>query len=116
MLTQFATTRAGLILVNLNPAYRWTELEFALRKVGCRMLILAASFKNSDYLGIAGAILPASAFEESGRMRADRCPSLEWVVQLGPEAARANHRPATHNRPMKFRLFRRTQKSPKSDT
>src|SRR5512143_1334134 len=38
VLTQFATARAGLILVNINPAYRASELEYALRKVGCRAL------------------------------------------------------------------------------
>src|SRR5690606_25925767 len=40
-LTQFATARAGLILVNINPAYRASELAYALHKVGCRALVLA---------------------------------------------------------------------------
>src|SRR5579883_2373464 len=45
VLTQFATARAGLILVNINPAYRRVELEYALRKVGCRALIFAPAFQ-----------------------------------------------------------------------
>ncbi len=49
-LTQFATAKAGLVLVNINPAYRRSELEYALNKVGCRALILSPSFKSSDYL------------------------------------------------------------------
>ena len=36
VVTQFATAKAGLILVNINPAYRAAELEYALNKVGCR--------------------------------------------------------------------------------
>jgi fatty-acyl-CoA synthase len=83
VITQFATARVGVILVNLNPAYRQTELEFALRKVGCRMLILAPRFKSNDYVGMVNALLGPSAFQGSGRVRADRFPALEWIVQLG---------------------------------
>src|SRR5262249_48948480 len=50
VITQFATAKAGLILVNINPAYRLAELEYALNKVGCRALITATSFKSSDYI------------------------------------------------------------------
>jgi len=46
---QYATAKAGLVLVNINPAYRTHELLYALRQSGCRMLIAAASFKTSDY-------------------------------------------------------------------
>ena len=53
VVTQFATAKAGLVLVNINPAYRLTELEFALNKSGCSALITAARFKTSDYLGNA---------------------------------------------------------------
>ncbi len=50
--TQFATAKAWLILVNINPAYRLSELEYALNKVGCRVLITATSFKTSNYIGM----------------------------------------------------------------
>jgi len=49
VLLQYATARAGVILVNVNPAYRTSELAFALRQSGCRMLVAAPSFKSSDY-------------------------------------------------------------------
>src|SRR6185312_7297248 len=52
VVTQFATAKAGLILVNINPAYRLAELEYALNKVGCRALVTATSFKTSDYIGM----------------------------------------------------------------
>src|SRR6476620_4822552 len=51
VMTQYATAKAGLILVNINPAYRVAELEYALNKVECRALITADRFKTSDYLG-----------------------------------------------------------------
>jgi fatty-acyl-CoA synthase len=46
----FATAKAGFILVNINPAYRLSELEHVLRAVGCRAVIEAARFKTSDYI------------------------------------------------------------------
>jgi fatty-acyl-CoA synthase len=49
VLVQFATAKAGVVLVNVNPAYRATELAYALRRSGCRMLVAARSFKTSDY-------------------------------------------------------------------
>ncbi len=53
VVTQFATAKAGLILVNINPAYRVTELEYALNKAGCKALVTAARFKASDYLAMS---------------------------------------------------------------
>jgi fatty-acyl-CoA synthase len=51
-LTQFATAKAGLVLVNVNPAYRRSELEYAMNKVECKALILAPALKTSNYLEI----------------------------------------------------------------
>ncbi len=61
LVTQFATARIGLILVNINPAYRLTELEYALNKVGCKALVTAANFKTSDYLGMIETLAPELA-------------------------------------------------------
>jgi fatty-acyl-CoA synthase len=55
---QFATARAGLVLVNINPAYRSHELEYALSMVDCRALILARNFKTSDYPAILRELAP----------------------------------------------------------
>ena len=52
VVTQFATAKAGIILVNINPAYRLTELEYALNKVRCKGLITAGAFKWSDYVSM----------------------------------------------------------------
>jgi fatty-acyl-CoA synthase len=57
-LIQYATARAGVILVNINPAYRASELEYALRQSGCRILIAAPSFKTSDYVAMTEEVRP----------------------------------------------------------
>ncbi|MFC5609037.1 AMP-binding protein [Variovorax soli] len=52
VLMQIATAKAGLILVNINPAYRTAEVEYALNKVGCKALVTMPRFKTSEYLGM----------------------------------------------------------------
>ncbi|WP_316151774.1 AMP-binding protein [Cupriavidus sp. BIC8F] len=86
LVTQFATARIGAILVNINPAYRQAELEYALNKAGVRMLITAARFKTSDYLATLQALAPELAEAEPGELRAARLPRLQWVVRMGSEA------------------------------
>ncbi|MBN8888954.1 MAG: AMP-binding protein [Rhodospirillales bacterium] len=82
-ITQFATAKAGLILVNINPAYRLSELEYALTKVGCRALVTATSFKTSDYAGMLTTLLPELATCIPGQLRAARAPKLQHVIQIG---------------------------------
>src|SRR4029077_17847071 len=57
-LTQFAAAKAGLILVTINPAYRLSELEFALAKVGCAAIVTATAFKTSNYMEMLNTLLP----------------------------------------------------------
>jgi len=80
LITQFATARLGAILVNINPAYRLHELEYALNKVGVAVLVTAASFKTSDYVGM----LQKLGVDASGR--SPKLPQLRQVVRLGDEA------------------------------
>jgi fatty-acyl-CoA synthase len=70
VLLQFATARIGAILVNINPAYRSSELSYALRQSGVRLLVSAEKFKSSDYRGMIGEV------------RADT-GTLERVIYLG---------------------------------
>ncbi|MDM0042488.1 AMP-binding protein [Variovorax sp. J22G21] len=58
VLLQIATAKVGLILVNINPAYRTSELEYALNKVGVKALVTMARFKTSDYLGMLRELGP----------------------------------------------------------
>src|SRR4051812_20003319 len=59
-LVQYATAKAGIILVNINPAYRTSELAFVLRQSGCRMLVAATTFKTSDYVAMVEEVRPDS--------------------------------------------------------
>ena len=70
---QFATAKIGAILVNINPAYRISEVEYALNKVGCSALVTAARFKTSDYIAMLRELGP------------ERLPHLKLLVALGEE-------------------------------
>jgi fatty-acyl-CoA synthase len=69
-LVQYGTAKAGIILVNINPAYRTSELAYVLNQSGIRMLVAATAFKTSDYVQMVGEV------------RGD-CRSLERVVFIG---------------------------------
>ncbi|MDJ0499242.1 MAG: AMP-binding protein [Acidimicrobiia bacterium] len=69
VLTQYATARIGAILVNINPAYRTSELEYALNQSGCRFLISAPEFLTSDYRRMIAEVAP-------------QVPSLERTIFL----------------------------------
>jgi fatty-acyl-CoA synthase len=73
-LAQFATAKAGLVLVNVNPAYRRSELEYAMNKVECKALILAPALKTSNYLEIVDDLV-----------KAKKLPHLKHIVRLGAE-------------------------------
>jgi fatty-acyl-CoA synthase len=85
VLTQFATAQAGLIQVNINPAYRLSELEYTLTKVGVKALIAASSFKTSDYVGIIETLAPEISGSEPGKLEAKRLPALGIVAKIGGE-------------------------------
>jgi fatty-acyl-CoA synthase len=82
ILSQYATAKAGLILVNLNPGYWLAELEYALKKVECRALITAHRFKTSDYIGILRKLAPELDHCEPGALRSGRLPHLTTVIQM----------------------------------
>ena len=88
LLTMFGAARAGLILVNVNPAYRNTEVEFALRLAGCRALVFAPRFKTSDYAAMLKSLIPELSTCAPGRLACAAFPDLRVLVQLGPEPPR----------------------------
>jgi len=89
VLTQFATARIGVVLVNINPAYRLSELEYALNTVGCKALVLAQRFKSSDYLGMIHALAPELETAAPGELRAAKLPGLRHVIAMdGAETVR----------------------------
>ncbi len=85
LIAQFATARAGFILVTINPAYRTSELEHALKAVECRVLITATHFRSSDYIAMLRELAPElnAAAEE---LVSVRLPALRRVVTLGDGA------------------------------
>lgn len=85
VLTQFATARIGLIMVNLNPAYQLAEIEYALNKVGCKVLIMAKAFKKSEYLNMIRQLAPELDKCEPGRLIATKLPTLKSVVVMGDD-------------------------------
>jgi fatty-acyl-CoA synthase len=72
VLLQYATAKAGVVLVNINPAYRTSELSFALRQSACRTLVAAPSFKTSNYTAMVDEVRPD-------------LPALGRVVYLGSD-------------------------------
>lgn len=82
---QFAAPMAGLILVNINPAYRSHELAFALNHVGCRALVLPRRFKTSHYLDILAELAPELAACAPGALQAAQLPALREVIVLDDE-------------------------------
>ena len=85
LVAQFGTACAGLVLVNINPAYRTPELEYALKKVGCRAIVSEASYKTSDYIAMLNELAPELAASEPGHLHSARLPDLRIVIRLGTE-------------------------------
>ena len=69
VVVQYATAAIGAILVNINPAYRTSELEYALNQSGVSFFILAAGFRQADYRAMLGAVR-------------GRCPKLREALVL----------------------------------
>jgi len=86
LITQLASAKAGLILVNINPAYRRSELQHALTNVQCRGLILSPGFKSSNYLQILRELAPELPDCEPCKLVATTVPSLEIVIRLGSDS------------------------------
>ena len=82
VLMQLATAKTGLILVNINPAYRTAEVEYALNKVGCKLLVTMSTFKTSDYLGMLRELAPELATARPGELQSARLPHLRRVVWI----------------------------------
>ena len=83
VLAQFATARIGAILVNINPAYQRAELQYALVKVGVKVLITAESFKTSNYLEMLNDLIPELATCKPNYLSSSKFPLLSHIIQIG---------------------------------
>jgi AMP-binding enzyme len=72
VVTQFATARIGAILVTINPAYKAAEVEYALRKAGVSLLVMARGFRQADYVAMLEEVRGG-------------CPELRAAIVLGDD-------------------------------
>lgn len=89
VLLQLATAMTGLVLVNINPAYRTAEVEYALNKVGCKALVVLPRFKTSDYIGMLRELAPEWAHHRPGDLQSGKLPHLRhaiWIDEAGQGA------------------------------
>jgi fatty-acyl-CoA synthase len=84
-ITQFATSKLGLILVNINPAYRLHELEYVLKQSGCSALVIAAQFKTSNYTEMIRTLAPELNSCDPGQLTSAKLPDLTTVIRMGTE-------------------------------
>ncbi len=82
VLMQLATAKVGIILVNINPAYRTFELEYAINKVDCQVLVLMRHFKSSDYAKMLQEIAPEAKHQDFHTLELIRLPNLKRVVWI----------------------------------
>eukprot|EP00397_Hematodinium_sp_SG-2012_P024336 GEMP01025340.1.p2 GENE.GEMP01025340.1~~GEMP01025340.1.p2 ORF type:complete len:177 (+),score=40.12 GEMP01025340.1:199-729(+) len=78
---QFATAKLGVILVNINPAYRVNELEHALNQVGAKALVMVREFITSNYVDMMTELCPELTTCRPNELRSTRVPSLRLIVQ-----------------------------------
>jgi fatty-acyl-CoA synthase len=82
VITQFATAKVGIILVNINPAYRTHELEYVLKQSESQGLLLIDKFKTSDYIKMIHEVCPESKGAKPGQIVSEKLPFLKSVVLL----------------------------------
>lgn len=85
IVTMYAAAKLGSVLVNVNPAYRPIELEYALNKVECKALVMANRFKTSDYPEMVCELAPEANSCEPGRLKSQKLPALETLILIGEE-------------------------------
>ncbi|XP_063484338.1 medium-chain acyl-CoA ligase ACSF2, mitochondrial isoform X5 [Symphalangus syndactylus] len=82
VLMQLATAQAGIILVSVNPAYQAMELEYVLKKVGCKALVFPKQFKTQQYYNILKQICPEVENAQPGALKSQRLPDLTTVISV----------------------------------
>jgi len=91
-ITQFAAFKAGMILVNLNPAYKSSELEYVLNKVSCKALVIAPQFKSSNYQEILTKIAPEITQSTDKLLASQKLPHLKHIIKIDHEQHTGIHR------------------------
>src|SRR5213082_895428 len=79
-ITQFATSKIGVILVNINPSYGLHELEYALKQSGCSALVIAPQFKTTNYIELISSLAPELSHSTPGKLKSALMPDLTTVI------------------------------------
>jgi len=87
VITQYAAAKVGAILVNINPAYRLRELEYALNQSGISVLVAAREFRKTDYIEMLVGLMPELSTSRLGAAGGRVIPSLRHIIYLGSEGA-----------------------------
>jgi fatty-acyl-CoA synthase len=95
IILQLATARIGAILVNINPAYRLSELKYALKSSAVQCLFIIPGFKTSNYVEILNNLLPELATSTPDQLAAHKTPTLKRIVIFDPDHINNTQRPAT---------------------
>ena len=82
VLLQFATARAGVVMVTINPAYQASEARYALEQSAVQGLALIERFKTCDYYRVLSEICPELATSSPGELRSASLPTLRWLVAM----------------------------------
>jgi fatty-acyl-CoA synthase len=85
VITQYAAAKVGAILVNINPAYRLRELEYALKQSGISVLVTARTFRKTDYVEMLVALAPELTAARDQPLALAKVPSLRHVIYLGED-------------------------------
>ncbi|WP_299768395.1 AMP-binding protein [uncultured Pseudoteredinibacter sp.] len=91
VITQLATAKAGMVLVNINPAYRSSELAYALNKVECKALVLEHRFKTSNYVEMMAELAPEISQRGDQQLQSEGLPHLRELILIGKEAQSGYH-------------------------
>jgi len=84
-IAQFATSKIGVVLVNINPSYRLHELEYVLKQSGCSAIIISPTFKTSNYTEMVQTLAPELQHSEPGQLKAEKLPELTTVIRMTSE-------------------------------
>lgn len=84
-ITQFATSKIGVVLVNINPSYRLHEIEYVLKQSGCSAIIISPAFKTSNYTEMMQTLAPELAHSEPGKLKAEKLPELTTIIRMTAE-------------------------------
>ncbi|XP_068192292.1 medium-chain acyl-CoA ligase ACSF2, mitochondrial-like isoform X2 [Antennarius striatus] len=80
ILFQYATAKAGIIMVAVNPAYQVEEVEFTLNKVQCKAVVCPTRFKTQDYCEMLRQLCPDIGKTPVGVVKSSRLPDLRMVI------------------------------------